>query len=171
METGLDDVLTEVWFEPVPGGTRVVGEHTEPPGDRDRAAAMHWLNAVLGLGSVEDLPVEDDPLAGGDHEHPWLGFRTGTLSLMIGHLDEERATGAQVFEPLVYVDDLAAHFAHSKGNGARCRHTRPRALLAGRPRRPPAIDAQRKRVGDDEDANAPGEGDPEVVARRALCQE
>ena len=159
-ETAFDDVLTEVRFEPVTGGTRVVVEHTVPAGGRDHggtawsrvvpkwfgawcarregasrapadlarlslvvayerpATAMRWLNTVFGLGNVEDLPAEDDPLAGGEHGHQWLEFRIGNASLMIGQLDGERPNGPQAFEPWVYVDDLAAHFAHAKGKGA-----------------------------------------------------
>lgn len=159
-ETAFDDVLTEVRFEPVTGGTRVVVEHTVPAGGRDHggtawsrvvpkwfgawcarrdgaspkpedlarlslvvayerpATAMRWLHTVFGLGSVADLPAEDDPLAGGEHGHQWLEVRIGNASLMIGQLDGEHAHGPQVFEPWVYVDDLAAHFAHAKGKGA-----------------------------------------------------
>jgi hypothetical protein len=57
--------------------------------------------------------------------------------------------------------------------------TRPRhllvavdaALLAYRDRLAPAIDIQRKRVGHDQDADAPGKGGPDVIARGAGYQE
>lgn len=158
-ETGFDDVLTEVRFEPVSGGTRVVVEHTIPAGGRDGggtawsrivprwlaawsqrrdgasrqpedlarvtlfvsyerpATAMRWLNSVFGLGSADDLPEGDDPLPSGDYGPPWLEFRVGNSSLMIGHLAAPRAE-AQVFEPWVHVDDLAAHFSRAQEGGA-----------------------------------------------------
>ena len=67
--------------------------------------------------NASDLPLGDDPLAEGEHGHPWIEFRVGNASLVIRPLDGDRA-GARVFEPWVYVDDLADHFAHAKGNGA-----------------------------------------------------
>lgn len=159
-ETDVDDVLTEVRFEPVAGGTRVVVEHSVPVGGRDQggtawsrvvprwfgawcarrsdapqvpadlarvslvasyerpAAAARWLNSVFGLGDADDLPAGDDPLPGGEHGHPWLEFRIGNVSLVIGRLAGPRGAGTQVFEPWVYVDDLSAHYTHAKGNGA-----------------------------------------------------
>ncbi len=50
-ETPFDDVLTEVRFEPVPGGTRVVVEHTVPAGGSD-AGGTSWARVVPAwLGS------------------------------------------------------------------------------------------------------------------------
>jgi uncharacterized glyoxalase superfamily protein PhnB len=159
-ENDFDDVLTEVRFERVPGGTRVVVEHTIPADGRDAggtawsrvvpkwfgawcarrdraarvpddlarlslvvayerpAAAARWLAAAFGFGTADDLPTGDDPLPHGEHGHPWIEFRLGNASLMLTPLEGARADGARVFEPWVYVDDLAAHFAHAKGNGA-----------------------------------------------------
>ncbi len=83
------------------------------------AAATRWLHAVFGLGDADDLPSGDDPLPHGEHGHPWLELRIGDVSLMITPLDGVRGSDqVQVFEPWVYVDDLAAHFAHAKGEGA-----------------------------------------------------
>lgn len=45
--TDFDDVLTEVRFEPVAGGTRVVVEHTVPVGGRD-AGGTAWSRVVPG---------------------------------------------------------------------------------------------------------------------------
>ena len=44
-ETDFDDVLTEVRFEPVAGGTRVVVEHTVPAGGRD-SGGTSWSRVV-----------------------------------------------------------------------------------------------------------------------------
>jgi hypothetical protein len=46
-----------------------------------------------------------------------------------------------------------------------------RTLLGRQDRSPAAIDAQRERVGDDQDAGGPCEGDPHVGAGGALGQQ
>lgn len=158
-ETDYDDVLTEVRFEPVPGGTRVVVEHTIPADGRDAggtawsrvvprwfgtwcarrgqvahvpddlarlslvvsyarpAAAARWLATVFGFEPCDELPAGEDPLPHGEHGHPWIEFRIGNASIVLAPLGEG-TRGPRTFEPWVYVDDLAAHFAHAKGNGA-----------------------------------------------------
>ena len=159
-ESDLDDVLTEVRFAPVDGGTCVTVEHVIPVGGQDRggtawsrvvpnwfgswcaerdqvpheqidiarlslgvsyarpAAAARWLADVFGFVSAGDLPEGPDPLPEGEHGHPWIEFRIGNSALNVFKLDGERGGDRRTHVPWVYVDDLEAHFAHAKGNGA-----------------------------------------------------
>lgn len=82
------------------------------------AAAARWLRDVFGFESIDDLPEGQDPLPEGDHGHPWIEFRIGNAILNIFKLDRERGDDGQTHVPWVYVDDIEAHFAHAKGNGA-----------------------------------------------------
>jgi uncharacterized glyoxalase superfamily protein PhnB len=87
------------------------------------AAAARWLAQVFGFTSMDDLPVGPDPLPEGEHGHPWIEFRIGNAVLNVFKLDgartgEARTGEARTHVPWVYVDDLDAHFAHAKGNGA-----------------------------------------------------
>lgn len=82
------------------------------------AAAARWLARVFGFESMDDLPDGDDPLPEGEHGHPWIEFRLGNAVLNIFRLDGERPGEPRSHVPWVYVDDLKAHFAHAKGNGA-----------------------------------------------------
>lgn len=158
-ESDFDDVLTEVRFELVAGGTRVVVEHTVPAGGRDfgstswsrvvpgwfgawcarrdgaarvpedlarlglavayqrPAAAMRWLHEAFGLGGADDLPTGEDPLPEGEHGLPWLELRVGNAAVVIT-AREGAGAGTRVFEPWVYVDDLAAHIARARSAGA-----------------------------------------------------
>ena len=47
-----------------------------------------------------------------------IEFRIGNAVLNVFKLDGERAGEQHTHVPWVYVDDLEAHFAHAKGNGA-----------------------------------------------------
>ena len=158
--SSLDDVLTEVSFVPIDGGTRVTVEHVVPAGGRDTggtawsrvvprwfgawcakrdrvaheqidiarlslgiyyarpAAAARWLAEVFRFESADDLPEGPDPLPEGEHGHPWIEFRLGNAVLNVFKLDGERTGDVRTHVPWVYVDDLEAHFAHAKGNGA-----------------------------------------------------
>ena len=158
--SSLDDVLTEVSFVPIDGGTRVTVEHVVPAGGRDTggtawsrvvprwfgawcakrdrvaheqtdiarlslgiyyarpAAAARWLAEVFRFESADDLPEGPDPLPEGEYGHPWIEFRLGNAVLNVFKLDGERTGDVRTHVPWVYVDDLEAHFAHAKGNGA-----------------------------------------------------
>jgi hypothetical protein len=59
----------------------------------------------------------------------------------------------------------------SSTGAADSRHVVPEPLLGCRDRPPAAIDTQRERVGDDQDASGPCEGDPDVGAGGALGQQ
>jgi len=82
------------------------------------AAAARWLAQVFGFESVEDLPDGPDPLPESEYGHPWIEFRLGNAVLNVFKLDGERIGEVRTHVPWVYVDDLEAHFAHAKGNGA-----------------------------------------------------
>ena len=82
------------------------------------AAAARWLAQVFGFESVEDLPDGLDPLPESEYGHPWIEFRLGNAVLNVFKLDGERIGEVRTHVPWVYVDDLEAHFAHAKGNGA-----------------------------------------------------
>jgi len=82
------------------------------------AAAARWLAKVFGFESLEDLPEGSDPLPAGEYGHPWIEFRIGNAVLNVFKLDGERTSETRTLVPWVYVDDLEAHFARAKGNGA-----------------------------------------------------
>jgi uncharacterized glyoxalase superfamily protein PhnB/uncharacterized protein YndB with AHSA1/START domain len=82
------------------------------------AAAARWLADVFGFESPSDLPEGPDPLPEGEYGHPWIEFRIGNAVLNVFKLDGERSGDIRTHVPWVYVDDLEAHFAHAKGNGA-----------------------------------------------------
>jgi uncharacterized glyoxalase superfamily protein PhnB len=82
------------------------------------AAAARWLADVFGFEPVDDLPEGSDPLPEGEYGHPWIEFRIGNAVLNVFKLDGERTGDVPTHVPWVYVDDLEAHYAHAKGNGA-----------------------------------------------------
>jgi uncharacterized glyoxalase superfamily protein PhnB len=82
------------------------------------AAAARWLARVFEFESMDDLPDGPDPLADGPYGHPWIEFRIGNAVLNIFPLNGERTGGVHTHVPWVYVDDLDAHFAKAKANGA-----------------------------------------------------
>jgi len=82
------------------------------------AAAARWLAKVFGFESMNDLPDGPDPLPEGEHGHPWIEFRLGNAVLNVFRLDGERSGDVRTHVPWVYVDDLEAHFANAKRNGA-----------------------------------------------------
>jgi uncharacterized glyoxalase superfamily protein PhnB/uncharacterized protein YndB with AHSA1/START domain len=158
--SSLDDVHTEVRFDPVDGGTRVTVEHVVPVGGQDTGgtawsrvvpkwfggwcakrdhvpheqidiarlslgisyarplAAARWLAEVFAFESANDLPEGPDPLPEGAHEDPWIEFRIGNSVLNLFKLDGEQTGSMRTHVPWVYVDDLEAHCAHARGNGA-----------------------------------------------------
>jgi uncharacterized glyoxalase superfamily protein PhnB len=82
------------------------------------AAAARWLARVFGFQSSGELPEGPDPLPEGEYGHPWIEFRIGNAVLNVFNLDGERSGNLRTHVPWVYVDDLDAHFAYAKGNGA-----------------------------------------------------
>jgi uncharacterized glyoxalase superfamily protein PhnB len=82
------------------------------------AAAARWLARVFGFESLDELPTGTDPLPHDKYGPPWIEFRLGNSLLNVFTLDGERASGPPTHIPWVYVDDLAAHFAHAKRSGA-----------------------------------------------------
>jgi uncharacterized glyoxalase superfamily protein PhnB len=82
------------------------------------AAAARWLTGVFGFEPAGDLPEGPDPLPETEYGHPWIEFRIGNAILNVFKLDGERSGEVRTHVPWVYVDDLEAHFARAKGNGA-----------------------------------------------------
>ena len=82
------------------------------------AAAARWLADVFGFEPEGELPQGPDPLPEGEYGHPWIEFRIGNALLNVFKLDGEHTGAAPTHVPWVYVDDLEAHFANAKGNGA-----------------------------------------------------
>lgn len=80
------------------------------------AAAARWLRDVFGFEPAGELPEGADPLPDTEYGHPWIEFRLGNAALNVVPLDG--TGGVQTHLPWVYVDDLEAHFARAKGNGA-----------------------------------------------------
>jgi len=83
------------------------------------AAAAHWLAAAFGFESADALPEGEDPLPEGDDGHPWIEFHVGNCSLMIDQLVGPPMDPTQLTHmPWVFVDDLEAHLARARDNGA-----------------------------------------------------
>jgi uncharacterized glyoxalase superfamily protein PhnB len=82
------------------------------------AAAARWLADTFGFTSPDPLPDGVDPLPETGYGHPWIEFRIGDSSLIIGKLDGDRVEHAHVHVPWVYVDDVAEHFQHASAGGA-----------------------------------------------------
>lgn len=98
------------------------------------AAASRWLADVFAFEPATDLPDGADPLPVGEHGLPWIEFRIGNALLNVfdlggvdgdigGHANGDtdgaaRGGATRTHVPWVYVDDLEAHFAHARANGA-----------------------------------------------------
>jgi uncharacterized glyoxalase superfamily protein PhnB len=83
------------------------------------AAATRWLADVFGFESPNPLPERDDPLSDDEYGFPWIEFHVGNASLMIEPLAGPPADQTQAtHEPWVFVDDLEAHLARTRGKGA-----------------------------------------------------
>jgi uncharacterized glyoxalase superfamily protein PhnB len=78
----------------------------------DPAAAARWLARVFQLGSWSGVPAEgEDP--------EWVELHHGNVAVLLFPLDGQRVEDAPVTHmPWAYVDDLDAHFAHTKAAGA-----------------------------------------------------
>ena len=79
------------------------------------AAAGRWLRDVFGFEPASLLP-EDEP---DDPSHCWIEFHVGNCSVILW--GREPGSGAKeptTHTPFIYVDDLDAHFAKVKAQGA-----------------------------------------------------
>lgn len=82
-------------------------------------AAARWLAAAFGFESPNALPEGDDPPDDGESGHAWIEFHVGNCSLMVDKVAGPPADHAQLTHvPWVFVDDLAAHLARARDNGA-----------------------------------------------------
>jgi uncharacterized glyoxalase superfamily protein PhnB len=83
------------------------------------AAAARWLAEAFGFESPSPLPERDDPPVDDEYGFPWIEFHIGNASLMIEPLAGPPVDHAQVTHvPWVFVDDLEAHLARARENGA-----------------------------------------------------
>jgi uncharacterized glyoxalase superfamily protein PhnB len=82
------------------------------------AAAARWLAETFGFESPSPLPEGDDPLSDDKYGFPWIEFHVGNASIMIEPLGREVDGAVVGFVPWVFVDDVEAHLAHTRGMGA-----------------------------------------------------
>ena len=83
------------------------------------AAAARWLADAFGFESSSPLPEGEDPLVDKEYGFPWIEFHVGNASLVIDQLAGPPVDHAQVTHvPWVFVDDLEAHLARARENGA-----------------------------------------------------
>lgn len=73
------------------------------------AATARWLADVFQLECTSDIPESE-----GDPDYTWIEFRVGNGVLVLWGGGGEVGTDT----PLVYVDDLDAHFQHANAAGA-----------------------------------------------------
>ena len=142
--SSVDDSEIDVRFEPVEGGTRVRVTQTLVPGGEkmfdfwprtlqwlgswfgkgrpkeiapvsiglyyeNPVEAAHWLERVFQLGSWTGI-LETEP-------GTWVELHHGNVAILLFQLEGTR-DGAVTHVPWVYVEDLDAHFAHAKAEGA-----------------------------------------------------
>jgi uncharacterized glyoxalase superfamily protein PhnB len=142
--SSVDDTEVDVRFEPVEGGTRVrvtqtllpggekafhfwqttlrwfeSGLHERPPKEiaplsialyyEDPVAAARWLQRVFQLRSWTGI-IDNE-------EGQWIELHHRNVAILVFALEGKRG-GAVTHEPWVYVDDLDAHFAHARTEGA-----------------------------------------------------
>jgi uncharacterized glyoxalase superfamily protein PhnB len=83
------------------------------------AAATRWLAEVFGFESPSPLPEGEDPLGDDEYSFPWIEFHLGRVSLIIEPLTGPPVDHSQVTHvPWVFVDDLEAHLARARAQGA-----------------------------------------------------
>jgi uncharacterized glyoxalase superfamily protein PhnB len=83
------------------------------------AAAARWLADTFGFESPNTLPDGEDPLSDDAYGFPWIEFHVCNTSLVIEPLAGPPVDHAQVTHvPWVFVDDLEAHLARARENGA-----------------------------------------------------
>ena len=81
--------------------------HYEKP-----AAGARWIHRVLGLQSDLPLPSDDD------EEQLWVEFRLGD-ALIVVWKRAGAATACTAHTPLLFVDDLDAHYERARESGGR----------------------------------------------------
>ena len=80
------------------------------------AAAARWLAGAFGFSPTNTLPGDDADL---DPQRTWIEFHVGHCSVMVFRLEGPRPAGAApTHVPWVFVDDLDAHFARARAEGA-----------------------------------------------------
>lgn len=76
--------------------------------------AARWLHEAFGFEPAGNMP---EP---GDESSDWTEFRIGNCSLMVFKREEGQGQDTPMTHvPWVFVDDLDAHFANARANGAR----------------------------------------------------
>jgi uncharacterized glyoxalase superfamily protein PhnB len=76
-------------------------------------AAARWLADAFGFGPLDMLGDEDSP------EHSWIEFRIGNCSVMLFPRQPDPGGATSVTHmPWVFVDDLDAHLARARSEGA-----------------------------------------------------
>ena len=76
-------------------------------------AAARWLAGAFGFGLPDRLGDQDSP------EHSWIEFRVGNCSVMLFPRQGDPGEDTQVTHvPWVFVDDLDAHLARARAEGA-----------------------------------------------------
>jgi uncharacterized glyoxalase superfamily protein PhnB len=76
--------------------------------------AARWLRDVFGFEPASNIAESDT-----DDEDTWIEFHIGNSSVMVFKRTGDLAEGAPATHtPWVFVDDLDAHFAHTKESGA-----------------------------------------------------
>lgn len=74
--------------------------------------AARWLASAFGFESVGAFPDDDGP-------GEWTEFHVGNAALILFKLDGDAAADPpRTHVPWVFIDDLDAHFAHAKEEGA-----------------------------------------------------
>lgn len=80
---------------------------------RQPGTAARWLRDAFGFQPAGNMP---EP---GDERSDWTEFRIGSCPLMVFKLDDaDGADAPTTHVPWVFVDDLDAHFANARANGA-----------------------------------------------------
>lgn len=77
------------------------------------ATAARWLNTVIGLEPSLPIPPDDTG------EELWIEFRVGGgLLVVVGRTQDDGVKPAQTHVPMIFVDDLDAHYASAVSAGA-----------------------------------------------------
>ena len=100
------------------------------------AAAARWLAGAFGFESPNPLPEGEDPLSDDAYGFPWIEFHVGNTSFFVEPLADQIDLAQVTHVPWVFVDDLEAHHARARENGAddRAGHRESRVHLVCRAR-------------------------------------
>jgi len=77
----------------------------------DPAAAARWLNTVFAIESWDTIPAEGESPS-------WIELHAGSAAILLFPRTDKGSPAAD-HTVWVYVDDLDAHFAHARSNGAK----------------------------------------------------